>query len=76
MKSKIISWIYSNSFKIVSYSFWIYFLFIIVFSFIKKQLTELTSYVFWILLGIYLGYSLAIRAVKYLEKERNYKEDS
>ena len=71
MKEKILLWLCDYSYRIISYIFWLYFLVIIILNFLDIEINKIMTYIFWLLLGCYLGYSLALHVVNYLDKNRN-----
>jgi len=73
MKKEITLWILRNSYLIIKYTFWVYFLFIIGIDLFSIPTTGIVAFLFWLLLGIYLGYSLAILVIKRMENYRNTK---
>jgi len=70
MKEKILLWLCDYSYRIISYIFWGYFLIIIALDFFDKELNKVVIYLFWLLLGCYLGYTIALRVVKYMQEKR------
>ena len=71
---KIINKLYYYSNIIVDWTFWGYFLFLIIYHlFIDKNIPIFLSYMFFLLLGLYLGYKLARCAYDYL-KNNNGKQ--
>jgi hypothetical protein len=71
MKERILLWLCDYSYRITSYVFWVYFLFIIVLDFFNVNMGKTIIYVFWLLLGFYLGYTVALRILKYMREKRN-----
>ncbi len=57
-----------NSHRIVSYLFWLY---LLIFVFLKKHLPDYSVYILFILLGVYAGYSFAIWSIKYLKRKED-----
>ena len=72
MKKRIISWLIDYSYRITTYIFWAYFLFIIVLDVFNVKLGKITTLVFWFLLGFYLGYTVSLQILKYKREKRNY----
>lgn len=70
MKERIILWLSDHSYKITAYVFWAYFLFIIVLDILNLKRSKIITYVFWLLLGFYLGYTFALQILKYMRKKR------
>jgi len=63
MKNKFIHVIVKRSNNIVKYVFWSYFLFVIGYYYLYNDaIPVLMVYLFWFLLGIRLGYLLAVKA--------------
>ena len=71
MKEKIILWLCDYSYRITAYIFWLYFLAIIILNFFDIEISKALAYVFWLLLGFYLGYTAALGIIKYMEENRN-----
>lgn len=71
MKEKIILWLCDYSYRITAYIFWLYFLVIIILNFFDIEISKALAYVFWLLLGFYLGYTVALRIIKYMKEKRN-----
>jgi hypothetical protein len=69
MKERIILWLCTYSYRILTYIFWIYFLFVIIYDALGKELSDMIVYLFWFLLGGYLGYTIALRVIKYMRKK-------
>lgn len=65
MKNKILYNIAYYTHIIISILFWLYFL---MYVFFYRTLPNIYKYIFILLIGIYLGYTIAIWAVKYLKK--------
>jgi uncharacterized membrane protein len=70
MKERILLWLCEYSYRIISYIFWGYFMVVIALNFFDKEINKIIAYIFWLLLGCYIGYSLALRIVKYMQKKR------
>ncbi len=70
MKDRLILWLCNYSYRITAYAFWIIFLYVLVLDVFNGHRSITISYLFWLLLGIYLGYSLALRVTKYLRMKR------
>lgn len=70
MKERILLWLCDYSYKVISYIFWFYFLFIIALNFFDKELNKIVAYLFWLILGLYLGYTIALKVIKYMQKQR------
>ena len=69
MKDRFIHYLLKRSNSIVKYTFWCYFLFIIGYYILYNDvIPESLGYLFWLLLGIRLGYLIAIEAVDYINK--------
>ncbi|MPM36862.1 hypothetical protein SDC9_83466 [bioreactor metagenome] len=75
MKNKdLVYKLYYNSNIIVNRLFWGYFLLIVIYRFfISEDIPLLLSYLFFMLLGIYLGYKLARKAYDYLKANQEEK---
>ena len=73
MKEKLFFWLCDYSQRIITYIFWIYFLFIILYGFFLENdnIPLIMSYLFWLLFGIYTGFLLAIKVVNYMQSKRN-----
>ncbi len=72
---KIIYQFYYLSDIIVTYTFWGYFLFLIIYRFfISHEIPPILSYLFFLLLGMFWGYKLARRAYDYLKANQEKKE--
>jgi hypothetical protein len=68
---KIIYQFYYYSNIIVDRVFWGYFLFIILYHFIiSKSIPPALAYLFFTLLGLYLGYKFARKSYEYLKKNQ------
>jgi len=66
MRNKAVSLFMKNSQNIVKYLFWVYFLFILGYHYlISEHIPRIMEFVFWLLIGVYLGYLLAIRSKAY-----------
>jgi len=66
-------WLYSlyyYSYRIITYLFWIYSLIIIALNFFYIEISKPIAYLFWLLLGLYLGYTLALQAHKYMQSKK------
>ncbi len=70
MKEKILLWLCNYSYRITTYIFWTYFLFVIALNIFDIEINKIITYVFWLLLGFYLGYTIALRVVKYLQEKK------
>ena len=75
MKNKdLVYKLYYNSNIIVNRLFWGYFLLIVIYRFfISEDIPLLLSYLFFMLLGIYLGYKLARKEYDYLKANQEEK---
>ena len=71
MKKKFLLWLCDYSYRIITYIFWIYFLFVIILDFFNINIGNVITYLFWLILGFYLGYTVALRVLKYLRETRN-----
>ncbi len=73
MKEKLLLWLCDYSQRIIAYIFWIFFLFIFLWYtiFSNNEIPKILSYCFWLLLGLYAGFNIAIQVVKYLQSKRN-----
>lgn len=58
-----------NHYKIFHNAFWLYFLFIIIISFIFNEVQKVFAYIFWLLLGIYIGIWVARKAINQQQSE-------
>jgi len=67
MKDKILKWLAVNSYMIIFYAFWLYFL---IFIFTYSFLPVVFDYLFFILGGLYMGYKLSIFATDYLASNK------
>lgn len=70
MKDRILLWLCDYSYRITAYIFWLYFLVVIILNFFDIEISKALAYVFWLLLGFYLGYTVALRIFKYMQKNR------
>lgn len=70
MKEKILLWLCDYSYRITAYIFWIYFLFVYMLNFFDIEISKTIAYVFWLLLGFYLGNTVAIRIVTYMREKK------
>ena len=71
---KLIYQIYYYSEIIVTNVFWIYFIAMMIYRFfIRKTIPLILSYLFFLLIGLFLGYRLCRKAYDYLKA---HKEDS
>ena len=71
---KIIYQFYYNSNILVDLIFWGYFLVMIIYHvFISEDISLLLSYIFFVLLGMFLGYKLARKAYDYLKANQESK---
>jgi len=62
---RIINYLLKKSNSIVKYTFWSYFLFIIAYYALYNEVIPTSfGYFFWLLLGIRLGYLIAIEKVE------------
>jgi len=69
MINKFKHFVLHNLDNITKYVFWSYFYIIIAYySFINNEIPVPMGYLFWFLLGIRLGYLIAIEAVGYINK--------
>lgn len=68
-KKKIKVLFASYSHRIVVYLFWLYFL---IFILLFRELPIVFKYVFFLFTGVYLGYKLALWALKVLKKENHF----
>lgn len=69
MKNKFLLLLLKRSNTIVKYIFWSYFLFMIGYYYLFNDvIPALMAYIFWLLLGIHLGYLLSIKAIRYGNK--------
>ena len=71
MKERIILWLCDYSYRITVYIFWAYFLFVIALDVFNVKLGKVVTFVFWLLLGFYLGFTAALRIMKYMRVKRN-----
>ena len=71
MKESIILWICDYSYRITVCIFWVYFLFVIVLDVLSVKLGKVVTSVFWLLLGFYLGYTVALLIMKFIREKRN-----
>ena len=67
MIDKIIKWILINSYSILVYLFWIYFL---VFVFTYRFLPVIFDYLLFLFGGLYLGYKICLLTLDYLNKKK------
>lgn len=74
MNEKILLWLCNYSYRITTYIFWIYFLFIIVLNFFDIEISKTIAYIFCLLLGFYLGYTVALRVDKHMKKKKETKQ--
>jgi len=72
MKEKILLWLCDYSYRITAYIFWLYFLGIIILNFFDIEISKALAYVFWFLLGFYLGNTVAIGIVRYMREKRKH----
>lgn len=71
MIGKILLW-FSNYFRIlIFYVFWLYFLFIIIYNVLGYEIGKIPAYIFWLILGLYWGYNLALQIINYKNKFHN-----
>ena len=69
MKNNIIPFLFKKSYSIVNYVFWLYFLFIIGYYILYCEVVpDSLGYFFWLLLGIRLGYLIAMKTIDYNNK--------
>jgi len=69
MKDRFIRYLLNRSNSIVKCSFWCYFFFIIGYYGLYNDVIPVKlGYIFWLLLGIRLGYLIAIEAVGHINK--------
>ena len=73
MKEKFLLWLCDYSYIIVGYIFWIYFLAIIILDFFDIEINKTLAYIFWLLSGFYLGYTVALQVVKYMQEKKGRK---
>jgi len=69
MKEKILQWLCDYSYRITIYLFWSYFLIIVILNFFDIKISKTIAYLFWLLLGFYLGYTIALKVFKFLNKK-------
>lgn len=71
---KIKDWLFLNSYKLIGFFFWIYFFLFSMYRFFfygKLPIEDAwCGYIFWFLLGVYAGFTIAIVAYKYFDKLR------
>lgn len=70
MNQRILLWLCVYSDIIVTYLFSAIFLYVIVIKTLKLELSLAASYFFWLLLGIFIGFKVALIVVNYLKKNR------
>jgi len=70
IKERIIFLLCIYSFRISANIFWIYFLVIIFLYFFDIEIGKTLAYVFWLLLGFYLGNAVAHRIFSYLRDKK------
>jgi hypothetical protein len=68
MKNKLVYLILKNIQTIIKYLFWFYFIVIIGFHLYNDYVPKAMGFFFWFLLGIYLGFLLAIESIAYIKK--------
>jgi hypothetical protein len=68
MKKRILLWLCQYSYKIVSYIFNLYFLIVFILYFFDIKISNIVAYLFWLLLGIYLGYTMALKIIEYMRR--------
>ncbi len=71
MKERILLWLCDYSYRITAYVFWLYFFGIIILNFFDIEIGKALAYVFWLLFGFYLGYTVALRILKYMREKRS-----
>jgi hypothetical protein len=69
MKERTILWLCDYSYRITSYIFWVYFLFVVALDIFDIGLGKIVAYIFWLLLGFYLGFTVALKVVKYMRRK-------
>jgi len=75
-KEKFLMWLCDYSYRIIAYLLYSYFITIIVLNnFFNVRINKITSYLFWLLLGLYLGYTIALQVFKYLNKKSDKKKN-
>jgi hypothetical protein len=70
MRNRHVLYLLKISNNIVKYAFWLYFLFIIGYYYLYDDVIPIfLGYLFWLLLGIRLGYLIANKAIRYRSKD-------
>ncbi|MEX2410147.1 MAG: hypothetical protein WD607_02040 [Candidatus Paceibacterota bacterium] len=70
MKNRVLIWLAKNSYRIVSFLFWGFFLFIIIINQFDKEIGRIISFSFWFLFGVYVGYSISYYSFRYLKRRQ------
>ena len=73
MKEKIKRWISEYSNVVITYIFWGY---LILYSLFLHKLNVAFAYAFCLLMGIYLGYKIAVWSYDYLKKNKHPPHES
>ena len=71
MKERVLLWLCDYSYRITAYVFWLYFLGIIILNFFDIEIGKVLIYIFWLLFGFYLGYTVALQILKYMREKRS-----
>jgi len=74
MKEKILIWLSDNSYLIIQCLFYPCALVVLVLNLFFANIdigigNKIIAYLFWLLLGMYLGYAVALRARKYMHQK-------
>ena len=69
MKEKTLIWLCDNSYLIIQYLFYLGLFVIVGIRFFDIGMSKIVAYLFWLLLGMYLGYASAIGAIEYMHKK-------
>lgn len=70
MKEEILLWLCDYSYRITAYLFWLYFAAIIILDFFDIEISKALAYLFWLLLGFYLGSTIELKIVRYMREKR------
>jgi len=69
MKEKTLIWLCDNSYLIIQYLFYLGLFVIVGIRFFDIGMSKIVAYLFWLLLGMYLGYAAALGAIEYMHKK-------
>jgi len=75
MKEKTLIWLCDNSYLIIQYLFYLGLFVVVGIRFFDISIGKIVAYLFWLLLGMYLGFAAALRAIEYMhEKGRRFTQ--